>query len=58
MAKKKTIKVEKYDREKSSKVISIQFPESGYYSNKWLTIQEARQLAQDILDLIGNEQSK
>lgn len=51
MTNKLDIKVERFDRttaKKSERSISIQFPEKGYFINKWLTDDEARQLITDL----------
>jgi len=51
MTSKLEIKVERFDRttaKKAERSISIQFPEKGYFINKWLTDEEAQQLITDL----------
>jgi hypothetical protein len=51
MTNKTDIKVERFDRttaKKAERSISIQFPEKGYFINKWLSDEEAQQLITDL----------
>lgn len=51
--KKEKIKVDKFDRtDGSKKCISLQFDQGRYYSNEWITEEEAEDLISKLKNIL------